>query len=152
MSAPSVAQRHGAGDAWLASCAMDPDLVRETWDADQLAPIASGAHWLVAESTIVHGLPAASRIREDQRGPVLMSPYEDRAWWLLPLGSANELADVRQLWLWPAGWALRCPPVGRELARVHWLWAPDGTGHLTDPAVLAAALGPGGYRPIPEAS
>ncbi|MGW1863737.1 hypothetical protein [Streptomyces collinus] len=32
-----------------------------------------------------------------------------------------------------------------------WLAIPDGTGHLTDPILLGAAFGPGGYRPEPEA-
>ncbi|CAK7285082.1 hypothetical protein SGPA1_30955 [Streptomyces misionensis JCM 4497] len=46
----------------------------------------------------------------------------------------------------PAGWELECPTVVRFLGGRWWVEAPDGTGQLTDPALLAAAFGPGGYR------
>ncbi|MDH6630441.1 hypothetical protein M2271_008301 [Streptomyces sp. LBL] len=145
-----IDQRYGAGDMWLANCHPHPARVWKSWHAGALASIASGAHWLVAETTVIHGMPAASRIREAARGPVLCDPHGDRAWWLVPLGAAEELADVPQVRVRHAGWMLRCPPGGRALERVHWLWQPDGSGHLTDPAVLASAFGPGGYRPLAE--
>ncbi|MEU1409583.1 transposase [Streptomyces sp. NPDC005728] len=47
----------------------------------------------------------------------------------------------------PAGWELQCPPVVHSLGGRWWLALPDGTGQLTDPTLLAAAFGPGGYRP-----
>ncbi|MBM7091043.1 hypothetical protein JTP67_21365 [Streptomyces sp. S12] len=144
--------QYAAGDAWLADCHALPAHVWKAWHADALAPIASGAHWLVAESTVARGLPAASRIPERRRGPVLIDPYGDRTWWLVPLEAATELADIRQVTVMPPGWVLHCPPVGREVERLHWLWSPDGSGLLTDPAVLAAAFGPGGYRPTTEAA
>ncbi|MFE9446497.1 hypothetical protein ACFYO2_48255 [Streptomyces sp. NPDC006602] len=148
----SITDRYTAGDTWLANCHTDPTRVWKTWHAGAVAPITSGTHWLVAQTTVAHGLPAASRIREEQRGPVLIDPYGDRAWWLVPLDAAEELADVRQVRMRHAGWILRCPPTGREVDRLSWLWNPDGSGHLTDPAVLAAAFGPGGSRSPGEAS
>ncbi|MFI5673408.1 hypothetical protein [Streptomyces cellulosae] len=146
----SVTTEFGSGDTWLAQCSMHPALVRKAWRLGTLASIHSGARWRVAETTVAHGMPAAARIRETQRGPVLIDPYGDRAWWLVPRDAEDELSDVRQVQVHPAGWILRCPPTGREMERLHWLWSPDGTGHLTDPAVLAAAFGPGGR--LPEAS
>ncbi|MCT7353611.1 hypothetical protein N4P33_15725 [Streptomyces sp. 15-116A] len=146
-----LAARYAAGDAWLADCHAHPATVWKAWHADTLAPIVSGTRWLVAESTVTRGLPAASRIRDQQRGPVLIDPYRDRSWWLVPLEAAAELDDVRQVTVKPPGWILRCPPAGREVEHLHWLWSPDGTGHLTDPAVLAAAFGPGGRRHLAEA-
>ncbi|MER5213716.1 hypothetical protein ABT063_24870 [Streptomyces sp. NPDC002838] len=140
-----VAQ-YEAGNAWLADCTADPDLVREAWDAEALAPIVSGKHWLVAESRLSNGLPAATRIREEQRGPVLADGVLDRAWWLVPLDAVEELADVRQLLVHPAGWTLHCPALKSYYENRFWLWCPDGSGQLTDPAVLAAAFGPGGSR------
>ncbi|GAB2769272.1 hypothetical protein [Streptomyces bullii] len=140
-----LAQRHDAGQAWLADCSPRPDLVRAQWEREELAAIPSGGHWLVAETTVAHGLPALARIREDQRGPVLGDAIQDRAWWLMPLDAAEELADVRQVQVRPAGWSLACPPLGAYRESRFWLWHPDGSGHLTDPAVLAAAFGPGGY-------
>ncbi|MGP4087633.1 hypothetical protein [Streptomyces sp. KR55] len=96
-------------------------------------------------------MPAAIRIPEQQRGPVLADPDLDKTWWLVPLDAAEELAHVRQVTLQPAGWTLGCPPTGRQVAGRWWLWRPDGSGRLTDPAVLAAAFGPGGYRLTEEA-
>ncbi|WP_171113040.1 MULTISPECIES: hypothetical protein [unclassified Streptomyces] len=147
---PLVA-RYEAGDAWLADCSAHPDLVRQAWDAEELAPIASGEHWLVAESRLVTGMPAAVRLRDEQRGPVLADPDLDKLWWLVPLDAAEELADVRQVSVQPAGWMLRCPPTGWQVEGRWWLWRPDGSGHLTDPNVLAAAFGPGWHRRPTEA-
>ncbi|MET7453945.1 hypothetical protein ABZT03_19090 [Streptomyces sp. NPDC005574] len=147
-----LAQRYQAGDSWLADCSAHPDLVRQVWDAERLAPLVCGTRWLVAESRITTGMPAVMRIREDQRGPVLADGELDKAWWLVPLDAAAELAGVRQLTVHPAGWSLHCPPMNSYVDYRFWLWRPDGSGHLTDPAVLAAAFGPGGYRHPTEAS
>ncbi|MBV7696144.1 hypothetical protein [Streptomyces sp. TRM70350] len=141
--AATLAALYEAGDAWLADCSAHPDLVRHAWDAEELAPLTSGEHWIVAESRLVTGMAAAVRIHEEQRGPVLADPDLDTLWWLVPIDAVEALADVRQVTMQPAGWTLNCPPSGRQVAGRWWLWRPDGTGHLTDPAVLAAAFGPG---------
>lgn len=149
--ATPLAERYEAADAWLARCSGHPHEVRTRWDADELAPIASGAHWLIAESRLTTGMPAAARILPEHRGPVLADPDADRTWWLVPPSATEELADVRQVTVQPAGWTLRCPPCGWSVAGRWWLWRPNGTGLLTDPAVLAAAFGPGGaIRPTKE--
>jgi hypothetical protein len=146
-----LAELYEAGDAWLADCSAHPDLVRQAWEFDALAPIRSGARWLAAESWLVTGMQALSRIREEHRGPVLADPLLDRAWWLVPLDAAEELADVRPIAVRPAGTVLRCPPTGWQACGRFWLHRPDGSGQLIDPAVLAAALGPGGHRLSTEA-
>ncbi|MEV8431984.1 hypothetical protein ACWHLZ_28140 [Streptomyces chartreusis] len=152
MALPNFAQRCEAGDAWLADCSVRPDLVRMAWETEALAPIASGAHWLVAEGQLATRYDALARIPVRLRGPVLADLAADRLWWLVPLGAAEELADVRQLLVRPPGWSLRCPPGGWHIDGRTWLTHPDGSGQLTDPAVLAAAIGPGGYRLPAEAS
>jgi hypothetical protein len=146
-----TAALHEAGFAWLADCSAHPDLVRQAWDAGQLAPITSGERWLVAESRLANGLPAAGRVPEEQRGPVVADGTADRAWWLVPVTAAEELADVRQLVVRPPGWVLRCPSAEAFAENRFWLVRPDGSGLLTDPTLLAAAFGPGGYRPPTEA-
>ncbi|MFD4508667.1 hypothetical protein [Streptomyces sp. NPDC058457] len=143
--------RYEEGDAWLADCSADPKLVRLAWGTDTLAPIESGTRWLVAQSRLVHAMPALTRIPEGQRGPVLADGNGDAAWWLVPLDAAEELANIRTVSVKPHGWPLHCPSAGRMLAGQLWLNHPDGSGQLTDPAVLAAALGPGGYRHRTEA-
>lgn len=152
LRAAALAVRYEAGDAWLADCSGHPERVRAAWDADDLAPIATGQRWLAAEARLSTVMTALYRIGDVQRGPVLAAPSLDKAWLLVPLSAADDLADVRQVRVRPAGWTLDCPPTGRAIARHFWLWRPDGSGYLTDPALLAAALGPGGYRPPAEAS
>ena len=139
-----------AGDAWLADCSAHPDLVRAAWDEEVLAPIVSGVHWLAAETRLVTGMPALGRIREAQRGPVLADPQSDKVWWLVPLDATEELEDLKALRVQRPGWFLNCPPTGWHLEGRFWLSRPDGSGWLTDPAVLAAAFGPGGYRSLTE--
>lgn len=140
-----------AGDAWLADCSAHPNLARQAWTWGALAPIASGSHWVVAESVLVTGMQALSRIRAEHRGPVLADPLLDRAWWLVPSNVAEELADVRPVLVQPVGTPLHCPPTGWQVCGRFWLYRPDGTGQLTDPAILAAALGPVG-NPLAEAT
>ncbi|MGW1798998.1 hypothetical protein ACWCQN_24275 [Streptomyces sp. NPDC001984] len=146
-----LAALYESGDRWLADCSSYPDLVREAWNVEALAPIASGRSWLTAESRLVTGMQALHRVPEAQRGPVLADPLTDMAWWLVPLGAADELADVRQVTVLPSGAVLHCPPTGWQACGRFWLSRPDGSGLLTDPAVLAAAFGPGGYRRPTEA-
>lgn len=141
-----------AGDAWLADCSAHPTLVHTAWNTDALAPIPSGTLWLAAESKLLPAMKALNRIREEHRGPVLADTEADKAWWLVPLDAAEELADVRQVTVHVPGWPLHVPPTGWHLESRLWLRRPDGSGHLTDPAVLAAAFGPGGSRTPAEAS
>lgn len=140
-----------AGDAWLADCSAHPALVREAWDKEVLAPIRSGEHWLIAETPLIAAMRAINRIHSERRGPVLADTELDKAWWLMPLHASEELADVRPVTVHPPGWTPRCPPTGWHLDSSLWLNRPDGSGRLTDPAVLAAAFGPGSYRLPAEA-
>ncbi|MBT2675802.1 hypothetical protein J7E95_34425 [Streptomyces sp. ISL-14] len=152
MVLPKSAQRYEAGDAWLADCSAHPALVREAWDKDLLAPITSGTRWLVAEARLATAYRMIGRIREERRGPTLADPESDKLWWLVPPNAPEELADVRQLTVQPEGWTLLCPPTRWVVGGRMWITCPDGSGQLTDPAVLAAAFGPGGYRLPAEAS
>lgn len=140
-----------AGDAWLADCSAHPASVRTAWRKESLAPIASGTHWLVAEvSLLMDTMHALKRIRVERLGPVLADSERNTAWWLVPAEAAAELADVRQLTVQPEGWLLHCPPASWPVDGRLWLSRPDGSGLLTDPAVLAAALGPGGAYRLPS--
>ncbi|WP_406202479.1 hypothetical protein OG331_31470 [Streptomyces sp. NBC_01017] len=152
MALPTFTQQYEAGDAWLANSCAHPNLVRDVWASRMLAPIPSGEEWLVAEARLATGYPRLVRIRAEQRGPVLADPVMDVLWWLVPLHAPEKLADVRQLAVKPSGWSLHCPPTGWQIEGRMWITRPDGSGRLTDPAVLAAAFGPGGYRLPAEAS
>lgn len=136
----------------LAGCSAYPALVREAWNLEALAPIRSGKAWLVVEAPLVASMQAHTRIHPEHRGPVVADPTLDTAWWLVPLDAVDELADLRMVTVQPVGWPLHCPPTGWPACGRFWLTRPDGSGQLTDPAVLAATFGPGGYRRPAEAS
>lgn len=144
LSQMRFAEVYEAGDAWLADCSAHPTLVRAAWDEEVLAPIGTGHRWLAAQTRLVTAMHALTRIREEHRGPVLADPALDKAWWLVPVEAVEELADVRQVFVQPSGWPLRCPPTGWQLEGRFWLHRPDGSGQLIDSALLGAAFGPGG--------
>nr|WP_119590281.1 hypothetical protein [Streptomyces scabiei] len=142
-----IAALYEAGDAWLADCSAHPDLVRQAWDIEALAPIRSGGKWLAVEVGFVATATVMQRIGAARLGPILADPGLDQTWWLIPPDTADELADIRQARVRPEGWPLQCPPTGWYQCGRMWLHRPDGSGTLNDPTLLAAALGPGsGYR------
>jgi hypothetical protein len=148
----SVAKLYEAGDAWLADCSAHPDLVHQAWDVEALAPIKTGEKWLAVEVGFVAAVHVLKRIGTPRLGPVLADPGLDSTWWLIPPGTADELAGVRQATVQPEGSPLHCPPTGWYQCGRIWLHRPDGSGTLNDPTLLAAALGPGsGYRLPAEA-
>ena len=137
-------EQHDAGDAWLASCAEQPALVREAWRLGFLAPIRTGQRWLVAEAPVVTVMAAMKRIPSDRRGPTLVDPGSDLAWWLVPTtGSLERFRHTRAVTVHQFGWPLLCPPTGRPVCGRFWVTWPDGSGRLTDPVQLAAVLGSG---------
>ncbi|MFF2385168.1 hypothetical protein [Streptomyces sp. NPDC058108] len=138
-----------AGQDWLLSCADSPAEIRALWDADELGAIHSGGHWMVAETSLTYAMDTLKRITPDRRGPVLSDVTQGIAWWLLPPALGDELDDVRTITIRPRGWVLRCPPVLYPVRGRVWIERPDGTGRLTDPVLLGAALGPGGGPRLP---
>ncbi|MGW1808245.1 hypothetical protein [Streptomyces sp. NPDC002078] len=140
-----------AGQDWLLSCTPNPTAAQRAWNNEELARIPTGPHWRAVEAPLLPSVHAMKRIGSTRLGPVLVDVEADRAWWLVPPTLSDELDDVRPLLIRPAGWALGCPPVLYSVGGRGWLERPDGTGRLTDPVLLGAALGPGGYRTAPEA-
>ncbi|EKX69209.1 hypothetical protein PV416_40880 [Streptomyces ipomoeae] len=146
------AEMYEAGDSWLAGCSPHPDLVRQAWILEALAPIATGEKWLAVEVAFVATVRAMKRIGTPQLGPVLADPGLDLTWWLIPPDTADELVGIKQAIVQPKGEPLHCPPTGWYQCGRKWLHRPDGSGTLNDPTLLAAALGPGnGYKLPAEA-
>jgi hypothetical protein len=104
---------------------------------------------MVAEAALAHSMDAIKRIGVPRLGPVLADVSQGIAWWLLPPTLGDELDDVRTITLRPRGWVLRCPPVLYPVRGRVWVERPDGSGRLTDPVLLGAALGPGGGPRLP---
>lgn len=132
------------GSEWLASCAPNPVLIHRKWAADELAPIPAGRLWLAVEADVMPTVAAMQRIGPDRLGPVLVHPGSERAWWLVPPGADELLADLPRLTVHPEQWSLRCPPAERYIDGLGWLEKPDGSGRLTHADALGAAFGPGG--------
>ncbi|MER7983509.1 hypothetical protein [Streptomyces sp. NPDC095817] len=150
MALPNARQLRQKGQEWLLSCADDPAPVLRAWAEEQLAPFPSGVHWTVAEAPLTQSLEAVKRIGPDGRGPVLADVSASRAWWLLPPELGGELDDIWHLTVHPAGWLLPCPPLLYPVRGRVWMEPPTGSGRLTDPVVLGAALGPGGSARVTE--
>jgi hypothetical protein len=141
-----------AGQDWLLSCALHPAEVRQAWADAEFARIPTGPHWRVAQASLAHSVDAVRRIPPGRLGPVLADIYRGTAWWLIPPHVTDELDDLEQLTVHPAGWALQCPPVLYAVRGRWWLEWPDGTGRLTDPTLLGAAFGPSSPQLFAEAS
>lgn len=150
---PVMAPRtRNPGTEWLASCAPDPHSAHRCWASEKLAVIPVGQDWLVVEADLMRSLDAMQRVGSDQLGPVLVYPEAERAWWLVPLGSDQELADIPALTIHTRPWELHCPPAHAYIDGRGWLEKPDGSGALTDPVVLGSAFSPGGPLRLPVAA
>ncbi|UJV43798.1 hypothetical protein [Streptomyces sp. AMCC400023] len=149
MAGYTLTQRQ-AGQDWLLACAPDADAAQLLWDEEELVRFPTGKHWRVAEAPLALAMDVMRRI-PDHSGPVLADVAFYVASWLLPADLGDELDDVKQLTVRPAGWALACPPVLYGVRGRVWLRPPDGSGQLTDPVLLGAAFGPGGARLPTEA-
>ncbi|MFH9941324.1 hypothetical protein ACH4OT_18635 [Streptomyces murinus] len=114
--------------------------------------MSTGTRWRVVEAALLPSVHAMKRIGSPRLGPVLADVEANRAWWLVTSSLSDELDDMRQLLVRPAGWVLKCPPVLYSVGGRGWLERPDGSGRLTDPTLLAAAFGPGGYHSEVETS
>jgi len=152
MATQSAQRMSQAGQDWLLACAVHPADVQRTWDAGELAEFPTGPHWCVAEAPLLRSVEAIGRIGGDRIGPVLADIHRHVAWWLLPPDLTDELDDVRRVTVRPAGWVLTCPPVLHSVNDRWWIERPDGSGRLTDPVLLGAALSPGDNRLPTEAS
>ncbi|WP_060887069.1 hypothetical protein [Streptomyces caniscabiei] len=150
MAGQTTLSQRQAGQDWLLSCAPDADAARLLWDEEELVRFPTGEHWRVAEAPISLAMGVLQRIR-GHCGPVLADVTTCVASWLLPADLGDELDDVKQLTVRPAGWELACPPVLYGVRGRVWLCPPDGSGRLTDPVLLGAAFGPGGARLPTEA-
>lgn len=131
------------GSDWLAHLAPSPHVIRRAWDGGNLARLCvpPGSLWTVGEIGLIRCMLAIDSLgRSGMLGPVLVAPSEDLAWILLPGDAGRHLVDISDLTLHGAGDCFRVPPANRPLKGRAWVQLPDGSGRLTDPAALGAAL------------
>ncbi len=135
----------GTGDAvgWLTGAAPDPQACRRAWERDPLGVVLlpAGRLWDVL---VVGGPlgPAALRVLRRLTapcGPVLGAAGGSRTGFLVPPGTGDHWLGTRIRGTGRGSWTA-VPHPGRATAGVWWLVPPDGTGRLTDPRALEAAL------------
>lgn len=128
---------------WLASVAPDPEACRWEWERNPLgiALLPAGKAWDVLILPGALGYPTLDVLTRviDQPGPVLVDFGDARMGFLVPPGTAARWlgTGIRTAGL---GTWIVVPYPGRSTGGVRWLVPPDGSGTLTDPALLELAM------------
>ncbi|AXI76873.1 hypothetical protein [Peterkaempfera bronchialis] len=132
---------------WLLRAAPVPGVALAEWDGspDGAAALAIGLAWDVVHARIPLGLEALDMLRyAGAVGPALVCVPEAMVSVLVPTGSAECWAGFgpRPIGVTVAGRGgrLRVPLPSQTYGPLHWLIPPDGSGLLTDPRRLHAAL------------
>ncbi|MFI5672337.1 hypothetical protein [Streptomyces sp. NPDC051704] len=136
---------------WLVSVAPDPDTCRWEWERNPLgvALLPAGRQWdvLILPGELGQGaLDVLTRLL-DRPGPVLAdsgAPRHRRTpaprlGFFVPPGTASRWIGTGVRGAGCGTWIV-VPYPGRATGGVRWLVAPDGSGTLTDPALLELAM------------
>ncbi|MFI2761449.1 hypothetical protein ACH5A3_21650 [Streptomyces echinatus] len=128
---------------WLASVAPDPEACRWEWERSPLgvALLPAGRAWDVLILPGDLGCPTLDVLTRilDQPGPVLADFGDNRVGFLVPPGTAARWLGTGIRTAGPGTWIV-VPYPGRSARGVRWLVPPDGSGTLTDPALLELAM------------
>ncbi|RBM05048.1 hypothetical protein [Streptomyces sp. PT12] len=128
---------------WLASAAPEPEACRWEWERHPMgvALLPAGRIWdvLILPGTL--GYPTydvLSRVIE-RPGPVLADHANARIGFFVPPGTAGRWLGTGVRAAGRGSWVVVPHPM-RTANGVRWLVPPDGSGVLTDPAVLELAM------------
>ncbi|MFG3010955.1 hypothetical protein ACGFZB_10930 [Streptomyces cinerochromogenes] len=128
---------------WLASVAPDPEACRWEWERNPLgvALLPAGKAWDVLILPGYLGCPTLDVLTRilDQLGPVLADFGDNRVGFLVPPGTAARWLGTGVRTAGAGTWIV-VPYPGRVTRGVRWLVPPDGSGTLTDPALLELAM------------
>ncbi|MER6182669.1 MULTISPECIES: hypothetical protein [unclassified Streptomyces] len=128
---------------WLASVAPDPEACRWEWERNPLgvALLPAGKAWDVLILPGELGYPTLDVLTRiiDQPGPVLVDFGDARMGFLVPPGTAARWVGTGIRTAGVGTWIV-VPYPGRSTGGVRWLVPPDGSGTLTDPALLELAM------------
>ncbi|MFJ8544229.1 hypothetical protein ACIRFH_19780 [Streptomyces sp. NPDC093586] len=130
--------------AWLASVAPDPGACRREWERNPqgIALLPAGKAWDVLFLPSRLGCPTLDVLFRvlDQPGPVLADSRDARTGFLVPPGTAARWLGTGVRTAGPGTWIVVPHPGRPSAAGVRWLIPPDGSGTLTDPALLELAM------------
>ena len=128
---------------WLASAAPDPEACRWEWESNPLgvAVLPAGRAWDVLILPGRLGCPTFDVLTRIPRppGPVLVDFEDNRMGFFVPAGTAARWVGTGIRTVGAGTWIV-VPYPGRTGGGVRWLVPPDGTGTLTDPALLELAM------------
>lgn len=128
---------------WLASAAPDSDACRWEWERNPLgvALLPAGRRWDVLIIPGRLGCPTLDVLQRlvDRPGPVLADLGDERVGFFVPVGTAARWIGTGVRSAGRGAWIV-VPYPGRTAGGVRWLVLPDGSGTLTDPALLELAL------------
>ncbi|MFJ8201348.1 hypothetical protein [Streptomyces sp. NPDC096152] len=128
---------------WLASVAPDPRACRRQWERDPrgvaLLPVGKGWDVLILPGPLGHATLHVLTGVLDRLGPVLAGFGDERAGFLVPPGTAARWLGTGIRTAGPGTWIV-VPYPGRTTGGMRWLVPPDGSGTLTDPALLELAM------------
>ncbi|MFF3467412.1 hypothetical protein [Streptomyces sp. NPDC002619] len=128
---------------WLASVAPDPEACRWDWERNPhgVALLPAGKAWDVLVLPGQLGYPTRDVLTRvlDQAGPVLADFGDSRVGFFVPPGTASRWLGTGIRTAGHGTWIV-VPYPGRSTRGVRWLVSPDGSGTLTDPALLELAM------------
>ncbi|MFF3486429.1 hypothetical protein ACFYXC_24585 [Streptomyces sp. NPDC002701] len=128
---------------WLASVAPDPAACRREWERDPrgVALLPAGRAWDVLILPGGLGRPTLDVLTRvlDRPGPVLVDFGDARTGFFVPPGTAARWLGTGVRTAGHGTWIV-VPYPGRSTGGVRWLVPPDGSGTLTDPALLELAM------------
>ncbi|MER5767425.1 hypothetical protein [Streptomyces sp. NPDC001985] len=129
---------------WLVSVAPDPDACRWEWERNPygIALLPAGRRWdvLILPARLGHPTLDVLNRLTGRPGPVLADSGDTRVAFLVPPGTAGRWIATGVRGAGDGTWIV-VPYPGRPAGGgVRWLIAPDGSGTLTEPALLEAAM------------
>ncbi|MFJ6570942.1 hypothetical protein ACIQNU_26365 [Streptomyces sp. NPDC091292] len=140
MTGPTVK----AAVEWLVSVAPEPDACRWEWERNPLgvALLPAGRLWDVLILPGELGYPTLDVLTRviDRPGPVLADFGDSRMGFFVPSGTAARWVGTGIRTAGTGTWIVVPYPGRAANSGVRWLIPPDGSGTLTDPAVLELAM------------
>ena len=128
---------------WLAAVAPDPESCRWEWERSPhgIALLPAGRAWDVLILPARLGYPTLDVLTRmlDRTGPVLADFGDNRVGFFVPPGTAGRWLGTGVRTAGAGTWIV-VPHPGRTARGVRWLVPPDGSGTLTDPALLKLAM------------
>ncbi|GGS61566.1 hypothetical protein AB0E75_22160 [Streptomyces griseoviridis] len=129
---------------WLAAVAPDPEVCRLEWERNPLgtALLPAGRAWDVLILPGRLGYPTLDVLTRvlDRPGPVLADFGDARVGFLVPPGTAARWLGTGVRTAGAGTWIVVPHPGRLPSGGVRWLILPDGSGTLTDPALLELAM------------